>query len=107
MSAVTISEAPRTGYDYDVVDSKTGESVMLVRHLWPQEPVDCCICEKPTYSSFCVPYYCGPVQSGKSQGGYKTACERCYARWEKWDDGLTEYDSWSVAATASQTDSKA
>jgi hypothetical protein len=85
---------PQTGYDYDVIDAASGETVAMVRHLWPREPSGCCMCEKPTFSSFCVPYYCGPTRTGKSEGGYAPACESCYARWEKWDDALAEYESW-------------
>jgi hypothetical protein len=86
--------------NYDLVDAADGRVVASVRYLWPEEPVDCCICGKPTFDHFGVPYYCGPVRSGKSEGGYRAACERCYGRWSAWDDALTEYDSW-VAALSS------
>lgn len=75
-----------SGLDYDVIDKSDGAVLMRVRHLWPGDPVDCCMCEKPTHSRMCVPYYCGPVLEEQSEGGYKTACEPCYARWEAWSD---------------------
>ena len=80
--------------NFDVVDATDGHVLASVRHLWPEEPSDCCICGKPTLDHFAVPYYCGPVRSGQSEGGYAPACQPCYARWEKWDDALAEYDSW-------------
>lgn len=67
---------------------------LSVRHLWPEEPCDCCICGRPTLDHFAVPYYCGAVRSGKSEGGYAPACQRCYDRWARWDDAMEEYDSW-------------
>lgn len=59
---------------------------LTVVHLIHDMEVDCCICERPTVSKLCVPYYCGPVREGCSEGGYSHACERCYARWERWND---------------------
>lgn len=41
-----------------------------------------------------MPYYCGPVRSGQSEGGYAPACQRCYTRWAAWDDAMEEYASW-------------
>ncbi len=70
--------------DYDLVDVATGDVVMIVRHMWPAEPVECCICGKDTHSPHAVPYYCGVVREGQSEGGYKSACEPCYNRWEAW-----------------------
>lgn len=40
------------------------------------------------YHSHAVPWYCGPVAEGESEGGYKTVCARCYGRWEAWDASL-------------------
>lgn len=74
------------GPDYDVIDSATGEAVIRVRYLSWEEPVNCCICDKPTYSHFCVPYYCGAVRVGHPEAGGAVACEPCYQRWEKWND---------------------
>lgn len=83
-----------SGVNYDVLDAATGEALLMVRHLWPEEPVQCCMCDKPTHSRMCVPYYCGATRTGKSEGGYSTAYKTCYSRWEKWDDAGAEYDSW-------------
>lgn len=82
------------GRNYDVIDTATGEAVLLVRYLTPTEPSDCCMCGRSTFDHFAVPYYCGPVRTGKSEGGYAPACQRCYDRWARWDDALEEYDSW-------------
>lgn len=80
------------GRDYNVYEG--GERVLSVRYLTPTEPSDCCMCGRSTFDHFAVPYYCGPVRSGKSEGGYAPACQRCYDRWARWDDALEEYDSW-------------
>lgn len=74
------------GPDYDVIDASDGAVLARVRYLWPAEPVDCCICSRPTFSTLSVPYYCGAVREGCSEGGYAVACEPCYARWERWND---------------------
>lgn len=72
------------GRNFDLIED--GRTVLSVRYLNHDEPVQCCICERPTFSTFCVPFYCGAVREGCSEGGYNTACERCYARWERWND---------------------
>lgn len=74
------------GVNYDVIDRATGEAVLRVRYLTPQEPIDCCICGKPTFSTLAVPYYCGAVREGCSEGGYAVACQPCHDRWERWND---------------------
>lgn len=73
-----------TGREFDVYEG--GELVLSVRRLWPEPPVQCCVCGRDTFSHLCVPYYCGPVRDGCSEGGHAPACERCYARWERWND---------------------
>ena len=77
-----------SGRDYDLVDRETGQTVITVRHLWPDDPCECCMCDKLTFSDKAVPYYCGPVREGQSEGGYKTACDDCYAKWERWNDSF-------------------
>lgn len=74
------------GRDYDVIEN--GEAVLRVRYLNRLEPVDCCMCGKPTFSTLAVPYYCGPVRDGCSEGGHAFACEPCYGKWERWNDTL-------------------
>jgi hypothetical protein len=59
---------------------------LTIVHLIHDMEVECCVCDRPTFSKLCVPYYCGPVRQGCSEGGYSHACERCYARWERWND---------------------
>lgn len=82
------------GMDFDVISCTDEKVVLRVRHLWPEDPVECCMCGRPTFSHLCVPYYCGPVAEGQSQGGYAVACGPCYGRWERWHDGMVEYASW-------------
>lgn len=80
----------RSRRDYDVIEG--GHIVVSVRYLNDEEPVDCCICERKTFSKLAVPYYCGAVREGCSEGGYAVACERCYPRWERWNDaGLARF----------------
>lgn len=74
------------GRDFDVLEQ--GDVVLSVRYLNQEDPVECCICGQKTFSHFCVPYYCGAVREGRSEGGYAVACDRCYARWERWSDVL-------------------
>jgi hypothetical protein len=62
---------------------------VTIVHLIHDTQVECCMCGRPTLSKLCVPYYCGPVREGCSAGGYDHACERCYARWERWNDGVS------------------
>ena len=71
------------GQDYDVLQD--GEAVLRVRYLWPQEPSDCCMCGQPTHSTLAVPYYCGPVRDGQSEGGHAVACPDCHQRWSDWN----------------------
>ena len=70
------------GQDYDVLQD--GEAVLRVRYLWPQEPSECCMCDQPTHSTLAVPYYCGPVRDGQSEGCHAVACSACYQRWTDW-----------------------
>jgi hypothetical protein len=49
---------------------------------------NCCMCDKEGDWDDAVPYYCGPVAEGKSEGGYRTACPTCFLRWKKWNDSL-------------------
>lgn len=63
-----------------------------VVHLIHDMEVDCCICGRPTFSKLCVPYYCGAVREGCSDGVYNHACERCYGLWERWNDaGMSRF----------------
>jgi hypothetical protein len=60
---------------------------VTVVHLWV-EPIDCAMCGKPTFDHFAVPWYCGPVATGESEGGYRSTCRCCHDRWARWDDSL-------------------
>lgn len=72
--------------DYDVIDRASGEVLISVRHLWHDEPMDCCMCGKPHYGTRYVPYHCGPTLERHCQGGYKTACDECHDIWAAWAD---------------------
>ncbi len=63
---------------------------VTVIHLW-DEPIDCAMCLKPTWDHFAVPWYCGPVREGESDGGYKATCKPCHDRWAAWNDSLCYY----------------
>lgn len=51
-------------------------------------PIECAMCGREGDHHHAVPWYCGPVLEGESDGGYKTVCEPCYARWEAWSDSM-------------------
>lgn len=89
------------GRDFNIVDGATGETVVTVRHLWPEDAVDCCMCGKPTFDHFAVAFYERPVRSGHSEGCHRAACGPCYTRWAAWDDAMTEYESWLTPANSS------
>jgi hypothetical protein len=53
-------------------------------------PDECNMCGYEDFLTHCVPWYCGPVSEMAEQEveiGYKTVCKKCYAKWEKWNDG--------------------
>lgn len=74
------------GVNFDLLED--GEVVLRVRYLTPREPIDCVQCGKPTLDTFGVPYYCGVVREGCSEGGYAIACLVCYQKWQRWNDLL-------------------
>lgn len=55
--------------------------------LWDM-PVECAMCGREGNHTHAVPWYCGPVMEGASDGGYKTVCESCCARWAAWSDSM-------------------
>lgn len=63
-----------------------GNNVLRI-HLW-RDPDPCNMCNAMGYHTHAVPWYCGPVAQGDSEGGYKSVCARCYGRWEAWDASL-------------------
>lgn len=73
------------GMRVDHIDDR-GNSFLRI-HLW-QEPDECNMCGALGYHHYAVPWYCGPVATGENEGGYKAVCERCYGRWEAWDNSL-------------------
>lgn len=85
LGAATRVSFTSAGMRIDTVDAD-GSSVLRV-HLW-RDPDECSMCGVLGFHVHCVPWYCGPVASGESEGGYKAVCARCYGRWEAWDAGL-------------------
>lgn len=73
------------GMRVDHVDADGNATLRI--HLW-RDPDECNMCGGLGYHSHAVPWYCGPVAEGESQGGYKAVCRRCYGRWEAWDASL-------------------
>jgi hypothetical protein len=62
----------------------------LLINLSPPDPIECAMCEAVGDFSCAVPYYCGPVLEGQSEGGYRCVCGPCYARWLAWSNRITE-----------------
>ena len=60
-----------------------------VYRLW-DEPEECNMCDSVGFHTHAVPWYCGPVQEGKSEGGYKVVCKPCHDKWELWNTSLRE-----------------
>ena len=48
------------------------------------QPVECGMCGAEGFHDHCVPWYCGPVLEGESEGGYRTVCKLCHNKWEDW-----------------------
>lgn len=65
----------------------TEGNAWLKVHLW-QDPDECNMCGALGYHTNAVPWYCGPVAEGESEGGYKCVCKPCHDRWAAWDDSL-------------------
>lgn len=63
-----------------------GNAVLIV-HLWAG-PDQCNVCGAEGFHSHAVPWYCGPVAMGASDGGYKSVCRSCYERWAAWDASI-------------------
>lgn len=74
--------------DIEYRDS-SGELVARVINLWA-EPLECAMCGALGHWRHAVPWYCGPVAEGDSEGGYNTTCEPCHDRWAAWNDALPE-----------------
>ena len=64
-----------------------GNAVLIV-HLWDFDAVECAMCGESTRHHYAVPWYCGPVAEGASDGGYKCVCKPCHDRWAAWDSSL-------------------
>lgn len=90
MNGLVVASVTATlaGLRTDYVDANDNKA--LVIHLW-RDPDECNMCAALGFHSHAVPWYCGPVASGESEGGYKTVCEKCYDRWAAWDDSLRYY----------------
>lgn len=60
----------------------------VITILMNEDPLDCAMCGKEGWWRSAVPWYCGPVMEGQSEGGYKTVCRRCHDRWAAWNDNM-------------------
>jgi hypothetical protein len=69
---------------------RSGGEILVVR-LWEPEPIDCSMCDAQGDWLHCVPYYCGPVAEGCSEGGYRSVCPTCHDKWARWNDSLQYY----------------
>jgi hypothetical protein len=67
-----------------------GDSIH-VHIMTPPLQIDCAMCEAVGDWLHCVPYYCGPVAEGCSEGGYRAVCPTCHNRWARWHDSLNYY----------------
>lgn len=81
-------------------------SLALLIDLTPHQPIECAMCEAVGLFDCAVPYYCGPVLEGQSQGGYRCVCRPCYRRWEAWSERITReraqaaalsWDNWKLS----------
>jgi len=77
---IAAQSTENTGESDAAVPKATSNKVLVV-HLW-QEPDECAMCEAIGYHEWAVPWYCGPVAEGHSEGGYKTTCKPCPTRSE-------------------------
>lgn len=60
---------------------------VTVIHL-NEEPLECAMCGCTGFHWHAVPWYCGAVLDGQSEGGYKTVCSSCHDRWKRWSDSM-------------------
>lgn len=61
--------------------------------MFDPDPIECAMCPNLGQWIFAVPYYCGVVREGCSEGGYKSVCKPCHDRWAAWNDSLAFYGS--------------
>ena len=54
-----------------------------------EEEDECSMCGGLGFHRHAVPWYCGPVLEGQSEGGYKTVCEPCHDRWTAWTETVS------------------
>lgn len=61
-----------------------------VHYVW-EHPIECGMCGDIVYDpvTYDVPWYCGPVMEGCSDGGYRTVCKKCFNKWEAWNSTRT------------------
>ena len=54
-----------------------------------RDPINCWMCGKLDQCNYSVPWYCGPVLEGQSEGGRARVCKSCIIKYdkavEKWD----------------------
>jgi hypothetical protein len=61
-----------------------GTSIIVI-DMSPSTACDCAMCATFGDWRHAVPWYCGPVAEGQSEGAYRAVCPTCYAAWEQWD----------------------
>ena len=66
---------------------KNGIEIALIIDMWAA-PIECGKCGIEDFHNYCVPWYCGPVLEGESEGGYRTVCKSCHDKWAKWSDKI-------------------
>lgn len=67
------------------IDMGESRCPITVIRMW-EILIECAMCGKEGFHRHAVPWYCGPVREGCSEGGYKTVCRRCHDRWAVWND---------------------
>lgn len=46
---------------YQIVDKATGDVLLTVIHLWPNDTGECLLCGEMKRLNYAVAYYCGPT----------------------------------------------
>ena len=72
------------------LEFSNGDRIHVI-NMTPPDAIECAMCPAVGDFRHAVPYYCGPVREGQSDGGYRCVCKPCYDRWEKWNDSLQYY----------------
>jgi hypothetical protein len=74
-----------------VFDIESADALIRVINMTPPLEIECAMCDAVGDWVDAVPYYCGPVAEGMSEGGYRCVCKPCHDRWARWNDSLMYY----------------